>query len=136
HNFAALDVATGEASAWNPHARGNGNSPSAVGALAVSGDNVYAGGRFTSIGGRARHNIAALDADTGQPTGWNPGADGEVDALVVSGGRVFASGEFHNIGGQARTYIAALDTATGQATAWNPDAQGGGFIFGLAVSSG
>ena len=41
---------------------------STVSALAVGGSTVYAGGYFTSIGGRSRNYIAALDPVTGVAT--------------------------------------------------------------------
>jgi len=56
-----------------------------VNALAVSGDTVYAGGTFTSIGGQTRNRIAALNAMTGLAMSWNPNASSSVVALAVSG---------------------------------------------------
>ena len=44
NHIAALDVTTGEATAWNP------NADREVLALAISGSTVYAGGEFDSIG--------------------------------------------------------------------------------------
>ena len=41
-------------------------------ALAVSGSTVYAGGDFSSIGGQARNDLAALDASSGLATTWDP----------------------------------------------------------------
>ena len=61
--IAALDASSGRASAWNPHAQ---PADSGVGALAVSGSTVYAGGKFQRIGGQARNGLAALDAATGR----------------------------------------------------------------------
>ena len=127
NNIAALDASSGAATSWNPNARGT--SYPGVSALAVSGSTVYVGGQFTSIGGQARNNIAALDAGSGAATSWNPDAsdsaypsyDG-VRALVVSGSTVYAGGWFDTIGGQTRNNIAALDAASGVATTWNPDA--------------
>jgi len=98
NNIAALNAATGAATAWDPNAFGE------VDALAVSGSTVYAGGDFTSIGGQTRNRIAALDAATGAATDWNPSAEGSyyyvyVYALAVSGSTVYAGGDFTSIGG-------------------------------------
>jgi hypothetical protein len=93
---------------------------------------VYVGGQFTSIGGKTRHYIAALDAAFGGATAWNPDADGYVFALAMSGGTLFAGGQFTDIGLQSRNYIAALDAASGATTSWNPNASG--FVFSLAAS--
>src|SRR5207244_484027 len=77
---AALDAATGLATAWNPGASDR------VLALAVSGSTVYAGGFFTNVGGQLRKYVAALDAATGLAIAWNPAASGGfVSALAVSG---------------------------------------------------
>ena len=69
NSIAALDAASGAATAWNPNANGD------VHALAVSGGTVYAGGQFTSIGGQPRNRIAALDAASSGATAWNPNAE-------------------------------------------------------------
>jgi hypothetical protein len=58
--IAALDAATGQATAWNPNASGGDTFYCGVYALAISGSTVYAGGTFTTIGGQTRNNIAAL----------------------------------------------------------------------------
>ena len=132
--FAALDSATGLATAWNPGA------DFVVSALAVSGSTVYAGGSFTSIGGQPRFRIAALDAATGLATAWNPSAGGNVYTLAVSGSTVYAGGFFSSIGGQPRSCVAALDVGIGLATDWNPWATGAGLpiprtvVNALAVS--
>ena len=136
NNIAALDAATGAATAWNP------NANNAVYALALSGSTVYAGGNFTTIGGQTRNLIAALDAATCAATAWNPNATGDlyyptVRALAVSGSTVYAGGWFTHIGGQARNCIAALDAVTGAATAWNPNLSGvssASTVYALAVS--
>jgi hypothetical protein len=116
NNIAAVDVTTGNATAWNPNANGR------IQSIAVSGTTVYAGGAFDTIGGQSRNNIAALDVTTGNATAWNPNAGDNVNALGMSGSTVYAVGGFTTIGGQSRNYIAALDVATGNATAWNPNA--------------
>jgi len=126
NHVAALNVATGRPTAWNPDADGW------VDALALSGPTLYVGGEFGRIGGQPRNSIAALDAATGQATAWDPNADNDVDALAVSGSTVYVGGGFTTIGGQPRNSIAALDAVTGQATAWNPNADSS--VGALAVS--
>jgi predicted small secreted protein len=106
----------------------------------VSGETVYVGGAFTSIGDQARSYIAAVDAISGEVTSWAPNSNGWVHALAVSGGTVYAGGGFRSIGGQPRNYIAALDAATGEVTPWNPNASGDAYphpeVYALAVSEG
>jgi hypothetical protein len=130
NNIAALDATTGEATGWNPDARGGFGG--GVGAIASSGDMVYVGGGFTSIGGQARSFLAALDATTGAASPWNPSPDEDVLAIAVSGSSVYVGGNFATVGGQARSTIAALDAATGGATSWNPG--GDGVVNALALS--
>ena len=47
---------------WNPDASGG------VNVLLISGEAVFTGGYFSTIGGQPRNNIAALDASTGAAT--------------------------------------------------------------------
>jgi hypothetical protein len=116
--LAALDVASGAVTAWNP-----GASSSHI-ALAVSGSTIYVGD------GRVR----AIDAADGATNIWSVSTDGAVAALAVSGGTVYAGGYFGSIGGQPRSGIAALDAISGAATTWNPNAQGQ--IDALTVNGG
>ncbi len=121
-NFlAALDATTGKATNWNPDVE-SFLTAGAVQALRVSGDTVYAGGLFNSVGGKPRRNVAAVDATTGRTTDWNPNPDDPVSALAVAGQRVYAGGSFHSIGGQPRSYLAALNATTGQVMPWDPKA--------------
>lgn len=95
---------------------------------------MYAGGGFTSIGGKPRNRIAALDVVSGQATAWDPSANNYVSALVLSGSTVYVGGEFRSIGGQSRNYIAALDAVTGAATPWDPNANRD--VLALVLSGG
>jgi hypothetical protein len=137
YGIAALDAATGLATSWNPGA-GFGSTPNgSFRAIVPSGATVYVGGRFSSIGGQSRSNLAALDAATGLATAWNPVIapslfSGTVDCLVVSGSTVYAGGGFTTVGGVTRTYLAGVDIATGLPTSWDPRA--GGEVAALSIS--
>ena len=127
--IAAFSAATGRLLPWNARARGP--SYGTVDALKASGTTLYVGGVFGAMGGRTRHNIAALSTSTGRATAWNPDSSGWVQGLAVTGSTVYATGVFYTIGGQIRPNLAALDARTGRATRWNPDIQG---VFALAAS--
>jgi len=125
--LAALDAVTGRATPWNPGCGGPEGGPCWVTTRSIvpAGSTVYVGGGFKSIGGQARNGIAAIDAQTGQATPWNPDAGGQVFALAVSASTVYAGGRFSLVGGETRSDLAALDATTGQATPWNPRAECG-----------
>ena len=106
-----------------------------VNAMTRSGDILYVGGEFTSIGGQTRNRIAAVDLSTGTVTSWDPNASNTVCTLVVSGSTVYAGGQFTSIGGQTRNRIAALDATTGNATSWNPNANGAVYTFAVSGST-
>ncbi len=125
-NIAALAAATGDAEAWNPNT--DMTNYILVKALVVSGNTVYLGGLFHTIGGQTRNHIAALDAMTGLACNWNPDAASsnptdflEVWAIAVRDTVVYVGGDFTIIGGQPRNHIAAIDATTGQTLAWNPN---------------
>jgi len=99
----------------------------------VSGNIVYVGGSFNSVGGQTRNYLVALDASTGSVTSWNLSALATVSSLAMSGNIIYAGGYFHTVDGQTRNYLAALGASTGHATAWNPNANGRG-VYSLAVS--
>jgi hypothetical protein len=104
-----------------------------VNALSLSGDRstLYVGGAFKAVGGVARSNLAALDANTGIAKQWDAPVGGkpslrntEVDALALnlSGTTLFIGGDFSRVGGRPRNAIAAVDAVTGELQQWNPNA--------------
>ena len=106
-------------------------------ALAVQAPTLYAGGSFTSIGGQARTNLAALNTGTGTVGTWNPSPNSRVAALAVSANTVYVGGSFNQVGQTLpsnRNKLAAISTSTGNATAWNPGPGGG--VLALAVDQG
>ncbi|MGH3660033.1 MAG: hypothetical protein ACRDUA_25615, partial [Micromonosporaceae bacterium] len=104
-----------------------GQATGGVYAIADAGDRTIIGGLFTRYGGRARGNVAAVDADGTVDTAWNPGTNGIVKALALSDDRstVFLGGLFSTAGGQPRANLAAVDAVTGQVLAgWTADTGG------------
>ncbi|MCC6350461.1 MAG: delta-60 repeat domain-containing protein [Candidatus Eisenbacteria bacterium] len=123
-NLAAIDLATGAATAWNPGAYGTVLAIGAPG-LGTDTSRVVVGGARLSMGMVARSNLAAIDLASGQPTGWDPNADGFVRSMSLAGSTLYLSGAFTQVGGQPRTGLAAVDVASGIPTGWNPAAPNG-----------
>jgi trimeric autotransporter adhesin len=126
--LAALDLATGAPTAWNPGCDGG------VYALAHDGERLYVGGSYETIGGASRRDLAALDPSSGIPTAWNPGVDGSIQALALAGGTLFAGGDFDTVGGQPRANFASFDLASSTLTGWAPTPNG--TVLALAADTG
>jgi len=103
---AASYIAKWDGRSWS--ALGSGMSypfpGGAVIALAVSGSDLYAGGRFTMAGGSAATNIAKWNGNSWSALG--SGINAGVGALAVSGSDVYAGGIFWTAGGSMASYIA------------------------------
>ena len=122
NSLAAISAADGTPTAWDAHAEGMNGNYALVNALAVSESAVFVGGAFTTIGGAARTNAAAVTIAEAAATAWDPGADGSVNVIALSGDVAYVGGVFQNIGGQPHLAIAALNTVDGAANAWEPNA--------------
>jgi hypothetical protein len=89
------------------------------------GDRVYLGGAFTSVNGKPRSGLAAIDVNTGRLTAWAPKANRAVLALAASpsGDSIYAGGEFTSINGIARGHVVAISASTGRVRKeWNAHA--------------
>ncbi len=75
-----------------------------VGAIAVSGPDIYVGGRFTQAGGSPANRIARWDGGSWHPLG--SGVNHWVTALAVSGPDVYVGGRFTEAGGSPANKIA------------------------------
>src|SRR5581483_2151908 len=120
--LAALDATTGVATAWNGNVAGcNRATPEepacipAVYALSMSSDGttLSSGGLFTSAGGAARNQAAALNTATGLATGWDPSPNTFVRTLAPSGTQVLVGGDLTSVNAPTRNRVAALDATTG-----------------------
>jgi trimeric autotransporter adhesin len=115
--IAALNTTdNGTATSWDP------NASDPVWALAASGNTVYAGGDFTTIGAQLpqpiRNHLAALNTtDNGTATSWDPDAnnftgDATVHALTLGPGRLHVGGYFSTIGNVSQPFLARFDGNT------------------------
>jgi hypothetical protein len=135
HNIAALDLATGAATAWDPDADG------AVRALqlAADGTTLYLGGDFTAIAGQNRGRLAGVNTSTAAVTAWNPGANGSVYALAAAGNGVslYVGGTFSTLSTVARDWLGEVSlSAAGDnqgVTLWDPAPADGTGVYALAV---
>jgi hypothetical protein len=141
-NFITVTNSGGAAVTVNHIARWNGSSWSALGsgigalgarvsALAVSGDDLYASGNFTTAGGTPANGIAKWNGSS-----WSALGSGGlgVSALAVSGSDLYAGGGFTTAGGATAYRIAKWDgsswSALGSALVLGMD----GTVNALAVS--
>jgi len=101
-----------QVTSWNPNVNGVVNS------IAFSSDCsvAYLGGKFSSVGGTAVHNIAAVSTSTGAViTAFAHSASGQVETLLRVGSHVLTGGYFTAINGSsANPYFTSLNTTTGK----------------------
>ena len=135
-NLAAVDARTGDVLyGWSAN---TGGTYPTVYSLAVHGDRVYVGGKFTGIDGTGRAKLAAIGATSGDLISkFNPRARGTVREVVVSpdGNLVYAGGGFKSLGGATRSGNAGSVFAdTGDATPFNPVVESGSGVVTVALS--
>ncbi len=118
NNAFSFSASTGVISSWNPNVNGR------VDTVALSPDcsTAYLGGTFSSIGGTAVKNIAAVSTSTGAviPT-FAHSAGGRVATLAITGDHLLAGGYFKSINNSAKPYMASLSLATGRDDGYLPN---------------
>jgi hypothetical protein len=138
-NLAAIDLNTGEPTAFNPPMKGQFSALTSVRAVAVTDDGlVWAGGEFGTEGPNERFHLAAFDATSGALASFHRDPSGGFDgvhALVASGSTVYVGGSFTQIGGQPRRNIAAVRNVPGEDGTVLPfDVNVNGSVFALALA--
>ncbi len=117
--IAAINAQTGALLPFNPGAN------SRVDALGLSGNTLYFGGDFTTVGTNEtgftpRSRLAAVDATSGAILPWAPTADRVVTAMVVHEptGRVMIGGSFEAVNGVTQYGMTSLDKNSGALEPW------------------
>lgn len=128
--LAAFDRTTGAITSWNPGANDR------VRVLTPGPDGVvYVGGLFTSAGGAANVNVAAIGPDGASVPGFRSSPGGEVRDLLHTAGGLFVAGAFTRFDGIMRIGVARVDALSGRLdTAFNARL-GSGTAFALESSS-
>ena len=97
---------------WNPNVNG------IVNGIAFSPDcsTAYLGGKFSTIGGVAVKNIAAVSTSTGAViTGFGHNASGQVETLQYYNGHILTGGYYTSINNSsANPYMTSLNPTTGK----------------------
>lgn len=109
-NVAAIDRSSGAVLPWSQ------NTDDQVRTISISGERIYCGGWFRSIGRLRRQNGAAFSISTRQPLAWDPRTEPEFAdlwALAVHGDVVYLGGSFQAAGGGPAAYLAGVDRITG-----------------------
>ena len=128
---------------WTAMGSGLGGSPPGeypnISALAVSGNDVYIGGNFTTVGSNAVNHIAKWNG-----SGWSGlgfGVNSDVYALAVSGSNIYAGGNFTTATNGNGTAVTVKCITKWDGNSWSALGSGMGALYGspsvsaLAVSS-
>jgi hypothetical protein len=137
NHLAAIDIATGAPTSWNPDARPQSGGvvyalelPRSTGPQTTSyvPSTIYAAGAFSNLGtsSPAHARVAEINLATGAPTSWNPPVNSSsVRALTTTERHVYVGGgPGAIISSPPRNNLAEIDRFTGAVTDWNPNPDG------------
>ena len=119
--LASVRANTGRLGGFAPRINGR------VFALAKAHGLLFVGGAFSSVNGRARHNLAAFSLRTGKLSRRlrDLRISGAVDAIAATRRAVYLGGSFSSVGGRSRGKLAKLTMRGGRyrvARGWKPRA--------------
>lgn len=124
--LAAFDIATGELADWYPGALAAGvGTFYGINSMAARDGVIYFAGRFITVGGVSRRNVAAADATTGALTPFDPSMGSanaqSVSAIALTPSTLLAVGDFQYVNGTVPRYLAAeVRLDNGLVTPWYP----------------
>jgi len=125
---------------WSSLGTGSSNGVSnTVTALAVVGNEVFVGGRFTSAGGVSANYVARFNTQTNTwstlGTGSGNGVNYWVQALAVVGNEVVVGGFFTGAGGVSANRVARFNTQTNTWSSLGTGSSNGvnSYVYALAV---
>jgi hypothetical protein len=136
-NLAAIDLNTGQPTAFDPPMKGQFSNFSFVNAVAVTTDGlVWAGGQFLTEDPNPRSGLAAFDAGSGALASFHRDVNGNgVSALAASGPMVYVGGQFTQVGSEPRQNVAAVQNVPGEDGTVLPfDVATDGIVRALALS--
>ncbi|MFN0078128.1 MAG: IPT/TIG domain-containing protein [Prosthecobacter sp.] len=129
-NSSPAHSAPGAVDSLNANVTGSYVSASA---MQPDGKTIIAG-RFISVLGQPRNNIARLNADGTLDAGFNPNANNTVSSVVVQAdGKILLGGSFTTVGGTTRNFIARVAADGALDMGFNPNASNG--INSVAVQT-
>ncbi|NVO03323.1 MAG: T9SS type A sorting domain-containing protein [Bacteroidetes bacterium] len=115
---------------WSGLLTGVTSASSSVQALAVSGTNLYVGGKFTQVGGIGASNVAMWNGTAFSALGTGVLNTGVVKSLAVSGTSLYVGGNFATAGG-----VTVNNIAKWSGSAWTALSTGtNNWVYALTVS--
>src|SRR5215831_16567679 len=111
--FSFSETAPFAVTTWDPNVNGTVNT------IAFNNGNcstAYIGGQFTTVGGAAAKNIAAVSTTTGGlVSGFKDNAGGQVETILAVNGHLLTGGFFNGINGSTTDpFYASLSPSTGK----------------------
>lgn len=118
-------LAHGDVADWSP------NPDGIVQSLVIRGRALIVGGAYTTLAGKRRDNVGAVDIYTGASLPWRVGTDQGIFTMLLHGDRLYLGGYFTQVAGQPRLGLAAIDLSRGTLLPWDPGA--GGYVYAMVA---
>jgi uncharacterized delta-60 repeat protein len=105
---------------FNPNV--DGITPYLLAVMIQIDGKIVIGGRFSTVGGVTRNNVARFNSDGTLDTGFNPNVNADVVSIVQQAdGKIIIGGYFTTVGALAQNYIARLSLDGTLDTGFNPN---------------